>query len=84
MERRLAPLPNAPHLAAVMDGPLVLAGRLGTTGLSPGADIIVNERTSGDMLNLPMEVPQLAASKEIELVPWHRIAHERYTLYWKV
>jgi uncharacterized protein len=84
MERRLEPLPNAPHLVAMMYGPLVLAGRLGTAGLSPGADIIVNERTSGDMLNIPMEVPSLARTQsEIELVPWHRIAHERYTLYFR-
>ena len=83
MERRLEPLPNAPNRVAVMHGPLVLAGRLGTTGLSPGADIIVNERESGQMLNVPMETPSLAASKAMELVPWYRIAHERYALYWK-
>jgi uncharacterized protein len=105
MQLLLQPLPNAPDLVAVMYGPIVLAGRFGTAGLSPGADIIVNERKSGDMLNLPMDVPQLAASarikrasgrvlrfsaralhpdREIELVPWHRIAHERYTLYWRL
>jgi uncharacterized protein len=83
MERRLEPLPNAPNLVAVMHGPLVLAGRLGTAGLSPGADIIVNERTSGEMLNVPTQIPSLAASTQMELAPWHRIAHERYTLYWK-
>jgi DUF1680 family protein len=81
MQRRLEPLPNAPNLVAVMHGPLVLAGRLGTEGLSPGADLIVNERTSGTMLNIPMDTPRLGAN--IELVPWHRIAHERYTLYWR-
>jgi DUF1680 family protein len=83
MERRLERLPHAPNLAAVMSGPLVLAGRLGTAGLAPGADIIVNERTSGEMLNRPMEVPPLATSTQVELAPWHRIAHERYTLYWR-
>jgi uncharacterized protein len=83
MQRELAPLPNAPNLVAVMRGPLVLAGRLGTAGLSPGADIIVNERESGQMLNVPMEIPTLAASKEIELTPWYRIAHERYAMYWR-
>jgi hypothetical protein len=84
MGRRLEPLPNAPNLAAVMHGPLVLAGRLGTAGLSPGADMIANERESGQMLNMPMEIPSLAASKAIELAPWYGIAHERYALYWKV
>jgi DUF1680 family protein len=82
MARRLEPLPHAPNLVAVMSGPLVLAGRLGTAGLTPGADIIVNERKSGEMLNRPMDVPPLAKSRQLELAPWHRMAHERYTLYW--
>src|SRR3712207_8666151 len=37
-----------------------LAGRLGRQGLTPGADIIVNERTYGDVLNEEVEVPVLA------------------------
>ncbi|MEO8315202.1 MAG: beta-L-arabinofuranosidase domain-containing protein [Pseudomonadota bacterium] len=105
MRLRLEPLPNAPEFVAAMYGPIVLAGRLGNEGLSPGADIIVNERKSGDMLNLPMSIPQLRADapisrtsapslsfmaralqpdRGIELVPWHRIAHERYALYWNL
>jgi alpha-glucosidase len=110
MQLRLQPLPNAPDLVALLYGPIVLAGRLGTEGLTPGADIIVNERTSGDMLNVPMAVPRLSLSeasltrqvkrkpgtalaftiraqmpsRDIELVPFHRIAHERYTLYWSL
>ena len=84
MRRQLQPLPNAPNLAAVMNGPIVLAGRLGTEGLSPGADLMVNERESGKMLDKPIQTPRLAESKDIELVPWYRIAHERYTMYWRV
>jgi uncharacterized protein len=105
MQLRLEPLPNAPDLVAVLYGPIVLAGRLGTEGLSPGADIIVNERMSGEMLNVPMTIPQLGSLAQIKrisaptlsfstpalhprpqvvLVPWHRIAHERYALYWKL
>jgi DUF1680 family protein len=103
MQLRLEPLPNASSLVAVMYGPIVLAGRLGTEGLSPGADLIVNERTSGDVLDIPTSIPQLAVNpdirrtsaqtlsfsahtlrpdRKIELVPWHRVAHERYALYW--
>jgi DUF1680 family protein len=82
MQRQLQPLPNAPNLVAVMNGPIVLAGRLGTEGLSPGADLIVNERESGKMLDRPIATPKLAESTRIELAPWYRIAHERYTLYW--
>ena len=57
MQLRLEPLPAANDIAALMYGPLVLAGRLGIAGLTPGADVIVNERQSGDMLNLPRELP---------------------------
>lgn len=110
MQLRLEALPGAPDIAALMYGPIVLAGRLGAEGLTPGADIIVNERTSGDMLNLPMELPRLALparnlpervlrkaddrlafsvkaaqpDRELELIPYHRIAHERYNLYWQL
>jgi DUF1680 family protein len=81
MQRHLEPLPTAPEFVAVMHGPIVLAGRMGTKGLTPGADIIVNERTSGDMLNEPMAIPTLSSA--IELAPYYRIAHERYNLYWR-
>lgn len=111
MQPRLETLPGAPDIAALMYGPVVLAGRLGTEGLTPGADIIVNERTSGDMLNISLELPRLALSArtlqekvrreandrlvfsvkassrpggELELIPYYRIAHERYNLYWQL
>ena len=93
-----------------MYGPIVLAGRLGTQGLSRGADLIVNERQSGEMLNIPRELPvwklnrdaleqQVTSRKardvafiargiegfeELELIPYHAIAHERYNLYWRL
>ena len=69
-----------------------------------------DERTIGDMLNDPVEVPVLAADaaklvdlikpsgnapltfttsglgrpRDVTLIPYYRVAHERYTLYWKV
>jgi DUF1680 family protein len=110
MRLRLETLPGAPDVAALLYGPIVLAARLGTQGLAPGADIIVNERTSGDMLHMPLELPRLALSaltlpekvlrkagnrlafsvkamqpdRELELIPYYRIAHERYNLYWQL
>lgn len=103
-------LPGSADRVALLYGPIVLAGRLGSAGLAPGADLIVNERESGTMLDEPIAVPdwegtaeQLLArvrrlpgkslafrvdgfpgSKSIELAPYHLIAHERYTLYWRV
>jgi hypothetical protein len=34
--------------------------------------------------NLSFSIRALRPDREIELVPWHRISHERYTLYWNV
>ena len=110
MSLRAEPLPGNPDVVAFLYGPIVLAGRLGREGLTPGADIIVNERTYGDVLNDRVEVPVLAGDArevvgrikpsagqpltfrtegigrpdDVTLVPYYRIAHERYNLYWKV
>jgi DUF1680 family protein len=53
------PLPEAPDVVAFVCGPIVLAGRLGTAGVTPEGQIIKNERESGTMLNAPVEVPVL-------------------------
>ena len=114
MQLHLEPLPGAPdgpssEWAAVMYGPIVLAARLGTQGLTPGSQLIVNERKSGEMLNEAIKIPawskpleELPASlrrtsdesvtfastgfdggRAVEFIPWFRIAHERYNLYWR-
>ena len=58
MNLRSEPLPNAPDHAALMYGPIVLAGRLGTEGLTPGSQLIINERESGNMLQADVKVPR--------------------------
>jgi DUF1680 family protein len=109
MSLRLEPLPYDSSHAALMFGPIVLAATLGTRGLTPGSQLIVNERESGQMLDEKVPVPvwskpleQLAASltrtdaqsltfaatgfdggAELRFVPWFRITHERYNLYWQ-
>ncbi len=114
MELHLEPLPDAADLssmewAAVMYGPIVLAARLGTQGITPGSQLIVNERKSGEMLGAAIEIPawskpleELPASlqrtreesvtftttgfdggRRVEFIPWFRVAHERYNLYWR-
>jgi DUF1680 family protein len=57
MTLRTQALPNAPDYAALMYGPIVLAARLGTEGLTPGSQLIVNERESGNMLNADVQIP---------------------------
>ena len=110
MRLHLQALPQNNDIAAIMYGPIVMAARLGHEGITPGADIVVNERTIGSVLEHPMDLPQLDAKQEtldakvkrtagaalsfkvntaspdheLELIPFHRIAHERYTLYWKL
>ncbi|MFL6628136.1 MAG: beta-L-arabinofuranosidase domain-containing protein [Vitreoscilla sp.] len=112
MHLHLAPLEAAPDVAALMYGPLVLAARMGREGMEPGDDLVVNERTYGDVLALPEPVPmprlelggrpldevvlpggvafnfrvpaEAAGGRELELVPYHRVTHERYALYWQL
>jgi DUF1680 family protein len=57
MALKIEPLPNAPGFAALMYGPIVLAGRCGNAGLTPGSQLIVNERESGSMLNADVAIP---------------------------
>ncbi len=109
MALRAEPLPNAPDHVALVYGPIVLAGRMGTEGLTPGSQLIVNERESGNMLKANVNIPrwtnpldQLVASTartspdklefrtagfeggaSVDLVPWFRLTHERYNLYWR-
>jgi uncharacterized protein len=109
MHLHVEPLPGDANMVAALYGPIVLAGRMGTHGLAPGADLIVNERLSGTMLNEPTPVPAFAGrpsqfvraftradrplhfvvrgfeeSRAVEFMPYYRIAHERYNLYWKM
>ncbi len=58
MSLHLEPLPNAPDYVALMYGPIVLAGRMGTEGLTPGSQLIVNERESGNMLKADVKIPR--------------------------
>jgi DUF1680 family protein len=108
MSLRMELLPNAPDHAALMYGPIVLAGRLGTQGLTPDSQLIINERQSGEMLNDKIDIPRwnrplgelltqtkrtsddelrfttsgFEGGKSVEVIPWFRLTHERYNLYW--
>jgi DUF1680 family protein len=110
MTLRVEPLPRAPGYVALAYGPIVLAGRLGTEGVTPEAQIIKNERESGTMMNAAIEVPELVGDprdltaqvrpmpgepltfetvglgrpRDVRLAPYFRLAHERYSLYWRV
>ncbi len=66
---------GAPEIVAFTYGPLVLAGALGTDGLVPGADIVVNERKYGSYNNSPFSPPRLAGNAA-ELARQVRAGHE--------
>ena len=108
MEPAAESAPAAPDIVAFTYGPLVLAGALGREGLSPGSDIVVNERKYGSYNDVPFTPPTLAGDaatiartirpadrpleftiasadqKPVRLIPYHRVAHERYATYWRI
>jgi uncharacterized protein len=109
MGLRMEMLPGSADEAAVVYGPIVLAGLMGKEGITPGGDLIVNERRYGAVLNEAVEVPVLVGDMselvqkikpgetalvfkseglgrpaDVTLVPYYRVAHERYNMYWKV
>jgi DUF1680 family protein len=110
MTLRAEPLPGTTNQVAILYGPLVLVGKMGTEGITPGVNLIQNERTIGDILNANIEIPTLAGDaksilqsiqpvmgqpltfatknigrpKDVTLVPYHRVAHERYNMYWTI
>ena len=59
MELRAIALPGNPNIVAFVYGPVVLAGDLGNEGIAPGADLNVNERLYGAVLNTPIPLPVL-------------------------
>jgi hypothetical protein len=103
-------LPGTTDTVAFMYGPIVLAGKLGQQGMTPGSDTIISERNYGVPLNEQIEVPVLAGDPatllqkikpsadapltfttndlgrphDITFIPYWKIAHERYSIYWKV
>jgi DUF1680 family protein len=60
MSLRLEPLPHAPDHAALLFGPIVLAGIFTGNPVKPRDQLIVNERESGNMLNDLVAIPRWA------------------------
>jgi uncharacterized protein len=109
MHVHLAPLPDAPRIAALMYGPLVLAARIDGPAVAPGADLVAGNVSYGKQFTEPLEILALnldgagldgavrrgadalvfhlggpAPGQGYELLPFHRIAHGYYNLYWRV
>ena len=109
MHVHMAPLPNAPQLAALMYGPLVLAARIDGPALQPGADLVAGNVSYGKTFTEPLEILPLrlggtgldgavrrgtgalafhlngpGLGEGDELLPFHRIAHGYYNVYWRL
>ena len=101
------PMPDDESLVALMYGPLVLAGELGSEGLTsqnvhttqnwyrfPEAQIatasplIVSSDNVNDWIEpvagKPLTFKTIGQSREITLVPYHKLFNQKYIIYWKV
>ncbi len=100
---RLEALPDSPHRAAIMWGPLVLAGDLGPEQRRPGfRDRGASTNQSAVPVFLAAEQPVsewvkpvdgkpaefhtegVGRDKDVELVPFYRLHHRNYGIYWSL
>ncbi len=108
MGLHLSRMPDNPNLAAIMYGPLVLAGKLGNKKLTKDMEYIKDQRAQheapsihvhelsvdGEPVNqwieqisdkpLKFKTKNVGRPRDIELVPFHTLFHERYNIYWQL
>ncbi|MGH7995394.1 MAG: beta-L-arabinofuranosidase domain-containing protein, partial [Opitutaceae bacterium] len=106
MSLHTVPLPGTSHLLAVLYGPVVLAGELGTDGMPadpyardqtkfvkwPPAPVPVWVCEKASLLKhiqptgqpLTFRTVGLGHPKDVTLVPFYRVQHQRYSVYWNV
>lgn len=105
MELHTEPLPGTSNIVAVLYGPIVLAGNLGTNGMpnpyagdqldfakipDPKVPIFVGDlktflkkvKPIGDPL--VFQTKNLGQPYDVTLVPFYKVSHERYSVYWNV
>ncbi len=110
MSLHLEALPAAPNMSAVLYGPVVLAGALGTRDMPdvynkdyhtrtalinrlPAPPVPVLVGTPDDVLATIQPVPDnpltfrtngIGSPQDVELIPFYRTHHQRYTVYWQL
>jgi hypothetical protein len=103
MKLRTEPLPGTSNIVAVLYGPVVLAGELGTNGMpypyardqtdqvrvqDPAVPAFVGDTKSllkqikATHAPLMFQTKSLGQPGGVKLVPFYRVHHERYTVYW--
>lgn len=93
MRIRVEAMPDDPQMRAVLYGPIVLAGDLGTKGLRPNwiTGVSVPQLRLAGAVNVPKFTENIVAgAKPLEfqmgaaaLMPLNRIFDRRYTVYWQ-
>jgi len=110
MSFHLETLPAAPDMVAILYGPVVLAGALGTKDMpdvynydyhtrtalinrypTPPVPVLVGSEDVVLAGILPIDGKPLtfrtngiASPYDVELIPFHRMHHQRYTVYWQL
>ncbi len=106
MTLRTEALPGAPKIVAIFDGPILLAGAMGTNGLPAGGQYAADQQqyrgwptppepallgepagilaalkpVSGEPLTFKTE--GIGRPRDLTLIPFYRLHHQRYTVYW--
>jgi len=105
MKLHTEPLPGSTNIVAVLYGPVVLAGELGTNGMpnvyarnqtdhtrvkDPDVPVFVGDAKSllkkikTTRTPLVFQTKGLAQPADVTLVPFYRVHHERYSVYWNL
>jgi hypothetical protein len=105
MKLRYEPLPGATNIVAVLYGPIVLAGELGTNGMpnpyakdqrqfvkvsDPQPPVFVGDVKSFLKRIKPTGEPLVFRTKnlgepnDVTLIPFYKMHHQRYSVYWNV
>jgi DUF1680 family protein len=106
MTLRTEALPGDPKIVAIFDGPILLAGAMGTNGLPAGGQYAADQQqyrgwptppepalsgepagilaalkpVSGEPLTFKTE--GIGRPRDLTLIPFYRLHHQRYTVYW--
>ena len=95
MSLRLEPMPDNPHRVAVLYGPTVLAGELGSDEAPAGKvflapALITDHKNIADWTTPVAEAPatfrtsRVGRPGDFTLYPFYRMHHKRYAVYWDV
>jgi hypothetical protein len=95
---RLEPMPDNPKRAAILYGPIVLAGDLGPVEKTAGASAVVDEYDLPMLVTkdrpfaqwlvrmedrpLGFETYNVGRPHDVELIPFYEMHHRRYGVYW--